>query len=42
VCTTNCAWSATERMVGALVAHLGEAAPGGSVMTQALPIRTRP
>ncbi|MFN2471588.1 MAG: DNA-3-methyladenine glycosylase [Gaiellaceae bacterium] len=28
ICTTNCAWSATERMVGALVAHLGEAAPG--------------
>ena len=28
VCTTNCAWSATERMVAALVAHLGEAAPG--------------
>jgi 3-methyladenine DNA glycosylase/8-oxoguanine DNA glycosylase len=28
VCTTNCSWSATERMVGALVAHLGEAAPG--------------
>jgi 3-methyladenine DNA glycosylase/8-oxoguanine DNA glycosylase len=28
VCTTNCAWSATERMVGALVEHLGEAAPG--------------
>ena len=28
VCTTNCAWSATERMVGALVAHLGEPAPG--------------
>lgn len=28
VCTTNCAWSATERMVTALVAHLGEAAPG--------------
>ena len=27
ICTTNCAWSATERMVGALVAHLGEAAP---------------
>jgi 3-methyladenine DNA glycosylase/8-oxoguanine DNA glycosylase len=24
VCTTNCAWSATERMVGALVDHLGE------------------
>ena len=28
ICTTNCAWSATERMVGALVAHLGEAAEG--------------
>jgi N-glycosylase/DNA lyase len=28
ICTTNCAWSATERMVGALVSHLGEAAPG--------------
>ena len=28
VCTTNCTWSATERMVGALVAHLGVAAPG--------------
>jgi 3-methyladenine DNA glycosylase/8-oxoguanine DNA glycosylase len=28
VCTTNCTWSATERMVGALVAHLGIAAPG--------------
>ncbi len=28
VCTTNCAWSATERMVGALVEHLGEKAPG--------------
>lgn len=28
VCTTNCAWSATERMVGALVGRLGEAAPG--------------
>ncbi len=26
ICTTNCAWSATERMVGAIVAHLGEAA----------------
>ena len=24
ICTTNCAWSATERMVGALVTHLGE------------------
>jgi N-glycosylase/DNA lyase len=28
VCTTNCAWSATIRMVGALVEHLGERAPG--------------
>jgi 3-methyladenine DNA glycosylase/8-oxoguanine DNA glycosylase len=28
VCTTNCTWSATERMVGALVADLGLAAPG--------------
>jgi 3-methyladenine DNA glycosylase/8-oxoguanine DNA glycosylase len=28
VCTTNCTWSATERMVGALVEHLGERAPG--------------
>jgi 3-methyladenine DNA glycosylase/8-oxoguanine DNA glycosylase len=34
ICTTNCTWSATERMVEALVAGLGEAAPtapdGGS------------
>lgn len=28
VCTTNCAWSATQRMVGGLVEHLGEPAPG--------------
>jgi N-glycosylase/DNA lyase len=28
ICTTNCAWSATERMVGALVEHLGEPAIG--------------
>lgn len=28
VCTTNCAWSATKRMVNALVEHLGEPAPG--------------
>jgi N-glycosylase/DNA lyase len=28
ICTTNCAWSATERMVGALVAQLGEPAAG--------------
>lgn len=26
ICTTNCAWSATRRMVEALVAHLGEPA----------------
>jgi 3-methyladenine DNA glycosylase/8-oxoguanine DNA glycosylase len=30
ICTTNCAWSATERMIGALVRHLGEAAPGAA------------
>jgi 3-methyladenine DNA glycosylase/8-oxoguanine DNA glycosylase len=29
ICTTNCAWSATERMVGALVAELGEPSAGG-------------
>jgi 3-methyladenine DNA glycosylase/8-oxoguanine DNA glycosylase len=28
ICTTNCAWSATVRMVGALVEHLGEPAIG--------------
>jgi N-glycosylase/DNA lyase len=27
ICTTNCAWSGTVRMVGALVGELGEAAP---------------
>src|SRR5437870_1509302 len=27
ICTTNCAWGATERMVGALVEHLGRRAP---------------
>ena len=30
VCTTNCAWSATVRMVNALVEHLGEPAIGGA------------
>jgi 3-methyladenine DNA glycosylase/8-oxoguanine DNA glycosylase len=30
ICTTNCTWSATERMVGALVEHLGERAPGSA------------
>lgn len=28
ICTTNTAWSATERMVGALVEHLGQPAAG--------------
>ena len=28
ICTTNCAWSATVRMVGALVENLGVPAPG--------------
>ncbi|HEU0113449.1 MAG TPA: hypothetical protein VFQ80_02170, partial [Thermomicrobiales bacterium] len=28
ICTTNCTWSATERMVGALVTHLGAGADG--------------
>lgn len=28
LCTTNCVWSATIRMVGALVEHLGEKSPG--------------
>ncbi len=28
ICTTNCAWSATQRMVAALVEHLGESAAG--------------
>jgi 3-methyladenine DNA glycosylase/8-oxoguanine DNA glycosylase len=29
ICTTNCAWSATRRMVEALVSNLGKPAPGG-------------
>jgi 3-methyladenine DNA glycosylase/8-oxoguanine DNA glycosylase len=28
ICTTNCTWAATERMVGAIVEHLGVPAPG--------------
>ena len=28
ICTTNCSWSSTERMVGAMVEHLGAKAPG--------------
>ena len=30
ICTTNCTWSATIRMVSALVKHLGEPAPGAA------------
>jgi N-glycosylase/DNA lyase len=30
ICTTNCAWSATVRMVSALVEHLGEPAAGAA------------
>ncbi len=30
LCTTNCSWSATTRMVSALVEHLGEKAPEAS------------
>ncbi len=29
ICTTNCTWSATQRMVGALVGNLGEPSAGG-------------
>jgi N-glycosylase/DNA lyase len=28
ICTTNCAWSGTTRMIEALVTHLGKRAPG--------------
>ena len=40
ICTTNCAWSATVRMTGALVGRLGEPAPGappGEVAGRAFP-----
>jgi N-glycosylase/DNA lyase len=38
VCTTNCAWSATVRMVDALVTHLGDPAVGGDgPLTNAFP-----
>ena len=38
VCTTNCAWSATLRMTGALAEHLGEPAIGGDgPLTNAFP-----
>ena len=30
ICTTNCTWSATIRMVSALVEHLGEPGPGAT------------
>jgi 3-methyladenine DNA glycosylase/8-oxoguanine DNA glycosylase len=36
ICTTNCAWSATERMVGALVSELGRGAfPTPAAMAEA-------
>jgi 3-methyladenine DNA glycosylase/8-oxoguanine DNA glycosylase len=40
VCTTNCSWSATERMIASLVRHLGEPAAGaapGAVEGRAFP-----
>jgi 3-methyladenine DNA glycosylase/8-oxoguanine DNA glycosylase len=38
VCTTNCTWSATTRMVNALVEHLGDPAAGGDgPLTNAFP-----
>ena len=38
VCTTNCAWSGTLRMVNALVEHLGDPAAGGvGPLTNAFP-----
>jgi 3-methyladenine DNA glycosylase/8-oxoguanine DNA glycosylase len=40
ICTTNCAWSATERMIGALVEYLGESAanaPKSGVAGRAFP-----
>jgi 3-methyladenine DNA glycosylase/8-oxoguanine DNA glycosylase len=41
VCTTNCAWGATVRMVDALVTHLGEPALGGDgPLTNAFPTPT--
>lgn len=30
ICTTNCSWSATTRMIETVVAHLGPPAPGAS------------
>jgi 3-methyladenine DNA glycosylase/8-oxoguanine DNA glycosylase len=39
VCTTNCAWSATVRMVNVLVEHLGDPSVGGGglALTNAFP-----
>jgi len=43
VCTTNCAWGATVRMVNALVEHLGDSAMGGdgAPLTNAFPTPER-
>lgn len=42
VCTTNCTWSATVRMVNALVEHLGDPAIGGDgPLTNAFPTPDR-
>jgi 3-methyladenine DNA glycosylase/8-oxoguanine DNA glycosylase len=42
VCTTNCTWSATTRMVNAVVTHLGEPAVGGDgPLTNAFPSPAR-
>jgi 3-methyladenine DNA glycosylase/8-oxoguanine DNA glycosylase len=35
ICTTNCTWSATERMVGAIVGELGRAGPHGRTFPSA-------
>jgi 3-methyladenine DNA glycosylase/8-oxoguanine DNA glycosylase len=42
ICTTNCTWSATVRMVNAMVEHLGERAVGGDgPLTNAFPTAAR-
>ena len=42
VCTTNCAWGGTLRMVNALVEHLGDPATGGAgPLTNAFPAPER-
>jgi 3-methyladenine DNA glycosylase/8-oxoguanine DNA glycosylase len=35
ICTTNCTWSATERMVGAIVGELGRSGPHGRTFPSA-------